>query len=159
MTRSTVAFGVLLTGAVIGSLIWLRALNATTPSAASIPKHVGCGEVQSAFARRQSYEWVTLSAPVWRTLSDSVGQYYHQRFILRCPSGQTVLIENDVSIGRRVPVHPGDMVTVHGQYIWNALGGLVHYTHHGAGAQSGWIALRGTVYSIIGVGRMLIYQK
>ena len=149
MTRSTFLTGAVLIAAVAGSLVWLRALNNSTPSAASIPKHAGCGPAARAFADHQSDLWLTVSAPVSRTLSDSIGRFEHQRFILRCASGQTLLVENDVSVGQRAPVQAGDQVTVHGQYIWNSLGGLIHYTHHGSGAQSGWIALRGKVYAVI----------
>ena len=30
----------------------------------------------------------------------------------------------------RVPVTEGDHVIVHGEYVWNAQGGLIHFTHH-----------------------------
>lgn len=149
MKPSTLIVGSIAVIAVAGSLLWLRALNNSAPSASSIPQHAGCGQVSHAFVQHQSSVWLTLSAPVARTLTDSIGQFDHQRFILRCPSGQTVLIENDVSIGRRVPVRRGDLVIVHGQYIWNSLGGLVHYTHHGGGAESGWIALKGEIYALL----------
>jgi len=29
-----------------------------------------------------------------------------------------------------VPVAEGDHVIVHGEYVWNAQGGLIHFTHH-----------------------------
>jgi len=61
---------------------------------------------------------------------------------------QTVLIDNNVSIGRRVPVAPGDAVIVHGEYVWNAQGGLVHFTHHDPAHthEDGWIERTGTRY-------------
>ena len=55
----------------------------------------------------------------------------HERFIVKLSSGDiTVEIEHNVSIGARVPVADGDHVTIHGEYVWNAQGGLIHFTHH-----------------------------
>jgi hypothetical protein len=42
----------------------------------------------------------------------------------------TVLIEPNLSIAPRVPVAVGSAVTVHGEYVSNAEGGLLHFTHH-----------------------------
>ncbi|MBV9279457.1 MAG: DUF3465 domain-containing protein, partial [Chloroflexi bacterium] len=36
---------------------------------------------------------------------------------------------------------------VRGQYVWNAQGGLIHFTHHGTGSESGWILVRGKLYA------------
>ena len=55
----------------------------------------------------------------------------HERFIVKLSSADiTVEIEHNVSIGARVPAAEGDHVTVHGEYVWNAQGGLIHFTHH-----------------------------
>jgi hypothetical protein len=55
----------------------------------------------------------------------------HERFIVRLPDvGMTVLIEHNLSIAPRVPVIVGETVVVHGEYVWNAQGGLFHFTHH-----------------------------
>jgi hypothetical protein len=42
----------------------------------------------------------------------------------------TLLIDHNVAIGARVPIREGDHVIVHGEYIWNSQGGLIHFTHH-----------------------------
>jgi hypothetical protein len=110
---------------------------------------IGCRQAASAFRLRQSGVWLTLSGQVVRLLPDEYGRFQHQRFFLACPSGQTVLIVNDTSIGRRVPVRLGDAVVVRGQYVWNAQGGLVHFTHHAQGsAQGGWIEFAGKLFSL-----------
>jgi len=58
-------------------------------------------------------------------------------------------VENDVSIGTRVPVSPGSHVVVSGRYFFNGQGGLVDFTHHDpAGGQAGWILFAGKVYSL-----------
>lgn len=55
----------------------------------------------------------------------------HEQFIVRLSSGDiTVEVEHNISIARRVPVKLGDTVIVHGEYIWNGKGGLIHFTHH-----------------------------
>ncbi|HSW95699.1 MAG TPA: DUF3465 domain-containing protein, partial [Patescibacteria group bacterium] len=73
----------------------------------------------------------------------------HQRFIIRLAGAtQTVLIDNNVDVGQRVPVAPSDDVTVHGEYIWNDQGGLIHYTHHDPAPdhEGGWIDRNGVRY-------------
>lgn len=91
-----------------------------------------------------------MSGSVDRLLSDeSSDTGLHQRFILKVAgSAQTLLITNNVSIGRRVPVAPGDSVVVHGEYVWNAEGGLVHFTHHDPEHthEGGWIERQGVRY-------------
>ena len=106
--------------------------------------------VQRAFAEHRSQVEVTAEGSVTRVLTDESGPSgTHQRFILRLVnSTQTVLIDNNVSIGRRVPVAPGDAVIVHGEYVWNDQGGLIHFTHHDPAHthEGGWIELTGTRY-------------
>ena len=59
-----------------------------------------------------------------------------------------MLVDNNVTIGRRAPVAPNDNVIVHGEYVWNDQGGLIHFTHHGPapGHEGGWIELNGVRY-------------
>jgi hypothetical protein len=55
----------------------------------------------------------------------------HEQFIVTLASGDiTVEVEHNISIGARVPVAEGDHVIIHGEYIWNNRGGLIHFTHH-----------------------------
>jgi hypothetical protein len=73
----------------------------------------------------------------------------HQQFIVRLSSGDiTVEIEHNISIGRRVPVKLGDRVIVHGEYVWNSKGGLIHFTHHDPQGthESGYIKDKGATY-------------
>jgi hypothetical protein len=106
--------------------------------------------VERAFAEHRSQIEVTAEGSVARLLTDESGPSgTHQRFIVRlATSTQTLLIDNNVSIGRRVPVAPGDAVIVHGEYVWNEQGGLIHFTHHDPAHthEGGWIELTGTRY-------------
>lgn len=133
--------------AVVSGIAYVRQQNSPpSPQDAARQVRVGCSQAAAAFHRRESNVWVVLRASVIRILPDEYGRYQHQRFIVQCSSGQTILITNDVSVGSRVPVRPGDHVGVRGQYVWNDHGGLVHFTH-GGGHSGGWILDNGRVYS------------
>jgi len=84
------------------------------------------------FQNHQSNVEVTADGTVVRMLSDRTsGTGVHEQFILQLASGGiTVEVEHNISIGARAPLKEGDHVVVHGEYIWNAQGGLIHFTHH-----------------------------
>ena len=107
--------------------------------------------VERAFADHLSGIEVTANAAVTRLLADDTGPSgTHQRFIVQVKgSAQTLLIDNNVDIGTRVPVANGDDVVVHGEYVWNDQGGLIHFTHHDPAHthEDGWIELRGVRYA------------
>ena len=148
VSRSNVLPVVLGFALIVAGVLYIRFDRHTVTAGEAIRAGaVGCSQVASGFQQRESGIWLTVSATVTRLLADSYGQYQHQRFIVRCPSGQTVLIVNDVSIGQRVPVGVDQRVVVRGQYVWNAQGGLIHFTHHGDG-NGGWILYRGHVYAL-----------
>lgn len=106
--------------------------------------------VERDYAEHRSTVEVTAQGVVTAVLSDDTGPSGpHQRFIIRlAASTQTVLIDNNLTVGQRVPVGPSDVVTVHGEYIWNDQGGLIHYTHHdpAPGHEGGWIDRNGVRY-------------
>ena len=106
--------------------------------------------VERAFAERRSTVEVTAQGVVTSVLADDSGPSgVHQRFIIRLAgSTQTVLVDNSVTIGRRAPVLPGSDVLVHGEYVWNDQGGLIHFTHHDPARthEGGWIELSGVRY-------------
>jgi hypothetical protein len=111
----------------------------------------GNATVERAFAEHRSEIQVTAEGAVTRLLSDDTGPSgTHQRFIMQVKgSAQTLLIENNIDVGKRVPLSAGDGVVVHGEYIWNDQGGLIHFTHHDPdhSHEDGWIELRGVRYS------------
>jgi hypothetical protein len=88
--------------------------------------------VKAAFDRHAEKVELTASGAIDRLLSDQDGPSGpHERFIVRLPDvGMTVLVEHNLSIAPRVPVIVGETVVVHGEYVWNAQGGLLHFTHH-----------------------------
>ncbi len=107
--------------------------------------------VDRAYADHRSGVEVTAAGAVVRLLPDDTGPSgTHQRFIVQVKgSTQTLLIDNNVDIGKRVPVATGDDVIVHGEYVWNDQGGLIHFTHHDPDHthEDGWIELKGIRYS------------
>lgn len=110
----------------------------------------GNAAIQSDFTEHRSNVEVTADGQVTRLLSDEHGpEGTHQRFIVQLTGvEQTVLIDNNVDIGRRAAVAVGDAVTVHGEYVWNDQGGLIHFTHHDPAHthEGGWIDAKGVRY-------------
>ena len=106
--------------------------------------------VERAYAEKRSTVEVTAQGAVTRVLEDDSGPSgMHQRFIIRLAgSTQTVLVENNVTIGQRAPILQGSDVSVHGEYVWNDQGGLIHFTHHDPAHthEGGWIELSGIRY-------------
>jgi len=106
--------------------------------------------VARAFAEHRSTVQVTAQGVVTSVLSDDDGPSgVHQRFIIRLAgSTQTVLVDNNVTIGKRAPVVQSNDVLVHGEYVWNEQGGLIHFTHHDPARthEGGWIELHGVRY-------------
>ena len=70
------------------------------------------------------------TARVRKLLPDDTIGLPHQRFLVGLSNNSTVLIAHDIKYAQRVPVQAGDQVTIRGEYIWNQLGGVVHWTHH-----------------------------
>ena len=127
----------------------LLVLAVLTSACASVA--AGNTAVEQAFADHRSEIQVTADGTVTRFLSDDTGPSgTHQRFIVQLKgSTQTLLIENNVDVGKRVPAAVGDDLVVHGEYIWNDQGGLIHFTHHDPdhSHEGGWIELKGVRYS------------
>jgi Protein of unknown function (DUF3465) len=102
-----------------------------------------------AFAEHITGLEVAGQGTVTQLLSDDTEGARHQRFIIRLGSGQTLLIVHDIDIAPRVSsLQVGDPVSFKGEYVWNAQGGLIHWTHHdptGSHA-AGWIKHDGQTY-------------
>ena len=121
---------------------WLAACGAAaTPDDAAIV---------SDFNNHQSTVEVTADGTVTRLLPDRTSSTdTHEQFIIKLLSGDlTIDVEHNISIAARAPVKEGDHVIVHGEYIWNAQGGLIHFTHHDPQGthEGGYIQDGGTTY-------------
>jgi hypothetical protein len=106
--------------------------------------------IDSLYANQGSNRSVTLKGSITRILADDMEGDRHQRFIIRLSNGRTLLIAHNVDIGMRLTgLSVGSVVYVHGDYIWNSKGGLVHYTHHDPAGkhENGWIMVGETKYN------------
>jgi hypothetical protein len=89
------------------------------------------------------------SGIVTRILADDTHGSRHQRFVLRLPSGQTVLVAYNIDVAPRVGgLKLGDVVEYSGQYVWNAMGGVVHWTHRDPSGRrvAGWLRHDGRTF-------------
>lgn len=102
-----------------------------------------------AFKSKTSGFMVKFRGTVVRTLSDDTVGSRHQRFIVRLNSGQTLLIAHNIDLAPRVShLKTINTVSIYGEYIWNAEGGIVHQTHHNPDGSKGggWIRHKGMIY-------------
>ncbi|MBP9090279.1 DUF3465 domain-containing protein [bacterium] len=99
--------------------------SSTTENAASIDE----AEVAAAQNNRSSHVAVTCTLPVKRMLRPDDKGEKHEKFLLQLSNGTTILVAHNVSRAPSVPLEAGDIVTVHGEYIWNEKGGVIHWTH------------------------------
>ena len=105
--------------------------------------------IARAFNTRTSNIQVEGEGVVSRLLPDDVQGSRHQRFIVRLGSGQTVLITHNIDLAPRIDgLREGDSVAFNGEYVWNAEGGVIHWTHHDPQGLhvAGWIKYNGRTY-------------
>jgi len=84
-----------------------------------------------------------------RVLKDDTQGSRHQRFVLRLPNGQTVLIAYNYDLAPRIEgLRSGGQVEFEGEYEWNPQGGVVHWMHHDPARRHrpGWILYAGRTY-------------
>ncbi len=91
---------------------------------------------------------ITVVARVKKLLEEDTVGLPHQRFLIVLSNGTTILIAHDLKMAPPVPIKAGDILTIHGEYIWNKRGGLIHWTHHSNTPkhESGWIDFNGSRY-------------
>jgi len=102
-----------------------------------------------AFASRASNIQVEGEGTVSRVLPDDLDGSRHQRFIVQLASGQTLLFAHNIDIAPRIDgLNEGDSVRFNGEYVWNAKGGVIHWTHHDPGGRhvAGWVIHNGKTY-------------
>ena len=84
-----------------------------------------------AFEAHQSDVLITGEGVVFRVLRDDTRGDQHQRFILRLADGQTLLVAHNIDLAPRLDgLKRGATVRFRGEYVWNAKGGVLHWTHH-----------------------------
>ena len=86
---------------------------------------------------------------VSKVLADDNDGSRHQRFIIRLPSGQTILFAHNIDLAPRIPsLREGDIVAFSGIFVWNAKGGVVHWTHRDPSGRhpTGWLKHNGQTF-------------
>lgn len=86
---------------------------------------------------------------VIKLLADDNQGSRHQRFILKLPSGQTLLVAHNIDLAPRIAsLKSGDSVAFSGVYEWNVQGGVIHWTHRDPSSryQAGWLKHAGQTY-------------
>lgn len=86
---------------------------------------------------------------VERVLADDHEGSRHQRFILKLPSRQTLLVAHNIDVAPRIEsIERGDTVEFRGQYETNDRGGVLHWTHHDPDGSraGGWLRHEGRKY-------------
>ncbi len=124
-----------------------QAINAGPTSAAALDAGDQTEVIQSQNMQARKVE-VTVQAPVYKLLRDDTEGLPHQRFLILLSNDTTVLIAHDLKMAPRVPLKQGDIVRIHGEYIWNKKGGVIHWTHHTDTPrhEGGWIEFNGQRY-------------
>jgi hypothetical protein len=105
--------------------------------------------IAKAYQKKISGIQVSGSGRVTHILSDDNIGSRHQRFILRIPSGQTLLIVHNIDLAPRINnLQKGDLVQFFGEYEWNSNGGIVHWTHRDPSGRhiGGWLEHNGQKY-------------
>ena len=106
-------------------------------------------ELAAQFGSEASNTQIHGSGVVTRILSDDDEGSRHQRFIIRLPSGQTLLVAHNIDLAPRVAaIQEGDTVEFSGEYEWNSKGGVVHWTHRDPSNAhvAGWLKHDGRVF-------------
>lgn len=99
-----------------------------------------------AFSARRSNVQVAGLGVVDRVLADDNDGSRHQRFILRLETGRTLLVAHNIDLAPRLTgLARGDTVRFHGEYEWNANGGVLHWTHKDPAGRhiAGWLEHEG----------------
>jgi hypothetical protein len=164
MRRSRIAPSIAGVVVILASM-WLRhqagetrpapALPASEPQSATAPvvppreaPSSGNALVAQLFATHRSNVEVEIEGMVVKTLAEDRQGSPHQRFLVRVTGGPTVLVAHNIDIASRVPVKLDGAIRMRGEYVWNAKGGIVHWTHHDPAGRhaNGWIEIDGHRY-------------
>ncbi len=105
--------------------------------------------IQALYRERRSDVFVEGAGKVARILPDDLRGARHQRLIVELESGHTLLVSHNIDTAPRIEtLSVGDSISFRGEYEWNHLGGVLHWTHHDPGKKrkGGWIEHRGITY-------------
>ncbi len=105
--------------------------------------------IDRIFADRAEGVQIEGRGKVVKVLHDDNEGSRHQRFLLRIPSGLTLLVAHNIDLAPRIhDLREGDTIEFYGVYEWTEKGGLVHWTHHDPAGRhaAGWLKRNDTTY-------------
>lgn len=105
--------------------------------------------VDDAYREHQTHVIVSGSGTVVKLLRDDNQGARHQRFLLDVGQRRTILVAHNIDIARRVvPLRRGNRIEFRGEYIWNAKGGILHWTHRDPSGRhaAGWLRRNGETF-------------
>jgi len=101
-----------------------------TPTSIRISAEKRPERARCVFASFKDGEWVTGWGRIKKILPDDTVPPCHQRFLLVDPTGETLLIANNIDRWPRLAdIHVGDIVEFKGEFKDGERGYLVHWTH------------------------------
>lgn len=137
----------LVLAAVAGLTAWQFFTTGTLPGLDNKTDGDAIAQIRAASQNPDAEFWTTISGEVIKNLRDDTVGDRHQKFLIRIAPELTLLVSHNIDLAPRVPVQEGGQVTLRGEYVWNAQGGVMHWTHHDPnGRQGGWIEWRGQRY-------------
>lgn len=104
--------------------------------------------VNAINSRKNAYYLEAANLTVTEILPDDTKGSPHQKWEAKLSDGHIVMIVYNSDMGRRVPIKPGDVFSVGGEYIYTRGGGLVHWVHSDPRHKrpDGYVYLDGIVY-------------
>ena len=106
-------------------------------------------DISIAYSNQESDVQVSGSGKVVKLLPDDNIGSRHQKFIVKLPDSNTILIAHNIDLAPRIDsLKVGDFIEFHGEYEWNDKGSVVHWTHHDPRGKhpGGWIEFDGKRY-------------
>lgn len=114
-----------------------------------LPGAQGETAIAEAFRMKRTDVPVQSQGRIIRALPDDTNGSRHQRILVGLPDGQSVLIAHNIDVAPRLAgIQPGEPIQFKGEYVWNAKGGVIHWTHHDPAGRhaGGWLKYRGETH-------------
>ena len=116
----------------------------------SAAKRDDTAEIQRLFRANRSDVIVEAEGEVVHLLPDDTRGSQHQLFLVQLTNDITLKLSHNIDLAPRVDaLRKGDTIRFHGEYEWNAKGGVVHWTHRntrGGSHEHGWLEHEGQRY-------------
>ncbi len=106
------------------------------------------GLIQQAYSDRVSNIHVETDATVTLLLPVVEDLQRIQVFAIELENGHKLYVHHDLDLAPSVPVKPGALIRLRGEYDWSPDGGVIHWTHADPAGKrdGGWIEVQGRRY-------------